>query len=409
VGAADTISNAISYSAFDWVVTAEEQARATSALDASADPSRDVLELQRADKLSALITRVVIPTLRNRLFQIFGGRLNVGARNAVRPTLAMYNTGATAETAYFSYRQVFEICEKLQERKLGGGGSGVRCAVLPSAPISPSPSAPYTGSGATGQAATTQPSIPLGDQWKLYRGDPGTMARYKGPTFSGDITKYLGTLNSSELIVQARSLVNMCINTRFTYAYAHGVPSRGDVMRAAARQYSLDPALVGAIILVEQWDQSRNEDAADYQGAASIVGKNTSIGLGQIVVSTAKKKNLFSDLLPTSIGAGLTQDQTAALLACDEFNIFGVAKFLRFVANQGALQDINSTTTKRTIQQYPGINMGAYAQASSRWPMANIEAIASEYTSSQWDGSFVLLWSDLMRLAYQHIKLGRIL
>ena len=53
--------------------------------------------------------------------------------------------------------------------------------------------------------------------------------------------------------------------------------------------------------------------------------------------------------------------------------------------------------------------MAAYSQHSSTWPMANVEAIASEYTSAQWDGKFVFLWSDLMYLAYDQIKLGRVL
>lgn len=53
--------------------------------------------------------------------------------------------------------------------------------------------------------------------------------------------------------------------------------------------------------------------------------------------------------------------------------------------------------------------MGAYAQHSRKWPMANIEALASEYTSLEWDGGFVVLWSEMMRFAYQHIELGKIL
>ena len=167
--------------------------------------------------------------------------------------------------------------------------------------------------------------------------------------------------------------------------------------------------MVAAIILVEQWDQSRNEDAADYQGAMSIIGKNSSIGLGQIVVSTAKNGDLFSDLLPAALRASLTERQIANLLTCDEFNIFGVAKFVRRVANAGALKSLTSPEIGQTIAAYPGINMNAYANHSSTWSEDNIAALASEYTSTAWDGQFVFLWSDLMRLAYRHIKFGGIL
>ncbi|SQC66825.1 Uncharacterised protein [Pseudomonas aeruginosa] len=47
-------------------------------------------------------------------------------------------------------------------------------------------------------------------------------------------------------------------------------------MSAAARKYDLTPQLIGAIILAEQRDQTRDEDAKDYQAAVSIKSANTS-------------------------------------------------------------------------------------------------------------------------------------
>ncbi|HEY6880228.1 MAG TPA: hypothetical protein VI299_19525 [Polyangiales bacterium] len=140
-----------------------------------------------------------------------------------------------------------------------------------------------------------------------------------------------------------------------------------------------------------------------------MIRKNSSIGLGQVVVSTAKNSNLFSDLLPGTVGGALTHDQVATLLSSDEFNIFAVAKFLRSVADRGALQDINAPSTRRTVKTFPGIDMAAYSGHSATWPIANVAAIASEYTSAQWDGRFVLLWSELMTIAYRHIKRNGIL
>jgi hypothetical protein len=249
----------------------------------------------------------------------------------------------------------------------------------------------------------------MADKWRLLFGMQGAMNRYKGPTYSDRLATFLNGLSPHQLLANIASLLNLCINTRFATSYSRGLPSRATVMRAAARRYQLDPALVGAIILVEQWDQSRNEDSADYQGAMSVIGKNTSIGLGQVVISTAKEKNLFSELLPPSLLSSLTHRQIATLLTCDEFNIFAVAKFLRQSANEGALKDPRSQGILDTVTAFPNINMKAYAQHSSTWPMDNIAALASEYTSVQWDGQFVFGWSDLMRVAYQNIKLGRLL
>lgn len=122
-----------------------------------------------------------------------------------------------------------------------------------------------------------------------------------------------------------------------------------------------------------------------------------------------KNGDRFSDLLPGSLRASLTNRQVANLLTCDEFNIFGVAKFLRRVANAGALKSLTSPEIARTIATYPGIDMKAYSKHSTAWPEDNIAALASEYTSAQWDGQFVILWSALMRIAYRHIKFGGIL
>ena len=197
-------------------------------------------------------------------------------------------------------------------------------------------------------------------------------------------------------------MLQMQISTIFAHSYPGSLPPRASVVRAAAKEHSLKPELVASIILVEQWDQSKNEDAADYQSAVSVMSKNTSIGLGQVVVSTAKRHELFSDLLSSGVRSALTHEQIATLLASDEFNIFAVAKFLRHVADQGATKDINHMPN--TKAEYPNINMPAYSQHSKNWNSDNIKAIASEYTSRQWDDGLVLYWSDLMDLAYRQIQ-----
>jgi hypothetical protein len=76
------------------------------------------------------------------------------------------------------------------------------------------------------------------------------------------------------------------------------------------------------MVLAEQRDQSSNEDAKDYTAAVSMKRANTSIGLGQVVVSTAMRNDLFADLLPASVRSGLEHKQVAKYLTSDEFNLF---------------------------------------------------------------------------------------
>ena len=85
--------------------------------------------------------------------------------------------------------------------------------------------------------------------------------------------------------------------------------------------------MLSAFILAEQRDQSRNEDAKDLIAATSFKRANTSIGLGQVVVSTARRNDLFADLLSKPTRTSLSHEQIARLLASDEFNIFAVAKY----------------------------------------------------------------------------------
>ncbi|MBE0958865.1 hypothetical protein IH773_25995, partial [Escherichia coli] len=120
----------------------------------------------------------------------------------------------------------------------------------------------------------------------------------------GDLGAYLSQLSPQDKLNQAQTLVGQPISTLFPDAYPGNPPSRAKVMSAAARKYDLTPQLIGAIILAEQRDQTRDEDAKDYQAAVSIKSANTSIGLGQVVVSTAIKYELFTDLLGQPVRRG---------------------------------------------------------------------------------------------------------
>jgi hypothetical protein len=185
---------------------------------------------------------------------------------------------------------------------------------------------------------------------------------------------------------QAKLLLESPINTLHRDAYGDQLPTRREVVEAAARKYDVDPAVVGAFLLHEQRDQSSKEDRADFMGATA--GKrDTSIGLGQILMSTAMKNNVdaLSDTVDESARSGLSRDGVARLLTSDEHNIFAAAKYIRSVADKGAAFDSAPSALPATRREYPSIDFGAYrTNAWGRNP-DNVMALASEYTSKPWD------------------------
>jgi hypothetical protein len=268
--------------------------------------------------------------------------------------------------------------------------------------VSNSPQAPFTGAGATG-VNPTQRGVPLMDQYRLWREDPATSRRYDNP-IPGDLNAYLNSLSPRDRARQAELFLRQPISTVDPASYAGRIPSRAQVIEAAARQNNLDPALLAGFLLAEQRDQSANEDAKDYVGATR--GVNTSIGLGQVVISTARRNDLFRDLLSPGTRGALSDTQTARLLASDEFNIFAAARYIRQVADEGSR--LGSTAVPGTRNTYPGLDLGAYRGHSSTWPRDNIRALGSEYTSRAWDDNLSQGWGNFVLSAYDDVRASRV-
>jgi len=196
-------------------------------------------------------------------------------------------------------------------------------------------------------------------------------------------------------------LLHQPISTVMPEAYGGELPSRAQVIEAAAAAYDVEPGLVAAFILAEQRDQSTLEDAAEYVGGTSVLQGNTSIGLGQVVISTATNNGLFSDLLSSDSRQSLGHNDTAELLASDEFNILAVAKYIRTVADQGA--GVDPSSLPGTHEIFPGLDLQAYSQNSAKWPDDNIRALASEYTSAAWDDTVFPGWGYFVYEAYRDV------
>jgi len=338
--------------------------------------------------LGALINRVDEPANRRQLLHLLGARLNASARTLVEP-------------------YVIDLGREW-ELQFNLGRLGVTAAAAPFNPapfaglVNTSGSAAFTGSGATGVSETLQ-DIPWIDQVLLARGDPATVAKYSNPiSTAGSLTAYLAGLTTLQRSQQAELLLRRPITTVDPAGYAGNLPSRAQLIRAAAAAHRLHPRMLAAFLLAEQRDQSRNEDAAEYLGATSLIKQgNTSIGLGQVVVRTAERHDLFADLLSKPTRASLTHNDIADLLASEEYNVFAVARYIREVADAGA--KISISTLPNTKATFPGIVMPAYAGDSSSWPDDNIRALASEYTSRPWDDALVPDWADFVFEAYHDV------
>ncbi|WP_223761503.1 hypothetical protein [Corallococcus sp. AS-1-6] len=206
---------------------------------------------------------------------------------------------------------------------------------------------------------------------------------------------------------QAELLLRRPITTVMPGIWGPRPPSRAEVLKVAARHHGHEPALVAAFLLSEQRDQSGLEDAKDYASATSLMAHNASLGLGQVVVSTATRHKLLSDAISNETMRNSSHAKTARLLIDDALNIFAVAKYLRIVADEGARRGIGKLPV--TQSAYPGIDMSAYGRRFAALPADNIRALGSEYTSRAWDDVVSVGWGEFVFEAYRDVKAARVL
>lgn len=392
---AERVKELLSYGVFDWAVTAGDERQIVDLLKNDRNLPATVAALDRSGSLGALFERVNEPSTRRELVRLFGASRDAGVRALAAPHVN--SLGRDWQVQYNLAR-------------LGVTGAGARFDRAPFQDlVSGDPTAAFTGVGATG-ANPSSLSISPGDQFNLWRNDPATVRRYTNPL--GNLQAYLDGLTPAQRTRQAELLLRQPISTTMPESYAGRLPSRADVIRAAAARYNLEPELVAAVILAEQRDQTRNEDAKDYTGATSLASANTSIGLGQVVISTARRGDLFSDLISDGSRRELSHDDIAGLLADDTANIFAVAKYIRSVADAAAAAP--PEVRARFEGYFPGIDFGRFRGHSSTWPIQNVRALGSEYTSAPWDrrpgNTFVDSppWGRFVGEAYRDVQASRV-
>ncbi len=367
----DLIESLISYSWDDWQVTRQEARRVIAAIRNDNVPDATIAALDKSGSLIKLFQRVGPPELARSLIASIAGRTTMQryqARNALIRSLINNPLGTQTDNwIYFPTITFFDICADLADAagRLGFAAAGATGWPARRSRVRSAGSAPPASIRPTCRPLPSATSL-------LLNKDPATVTKYSNPL--GDLGAYLSQLSPQDKLNQAQTLVGQPISTLFPDAYPGNPPSRAKVMSAAARKYDLTPQLIGAIILAEQRDQTRDEDAKDYQAAVSIKSANTSIGLGQVVVSTAIKYELFTDLLGQPVRRGLSRKAVATLLASDEFNIFATARYIRYVANLASQQDLRKLPKTRGAfppsisAPTPAIRATGRGTMSARWP-----------------------------------------
>ncbi len=400
-----------SISLTDWFVTRDDQAevvrllRADGNLDATVRDLAGDPNLFGVSSLTAMLRRVSDPDLRRQMIDILARGVDETNAGRIRRELngidiqVTSGGGATIATAA---EQVWQVRFNLV--RAGVPSSGPAFDRQPFADlVSSDPAQPFTGVGASG-INPTQGTMDLGDQWRVLTGNPNTTARYSNP-IPGSLPGYLAGLSEADRARQAELFLRQPISSPMGDVWGPNPPTRAQVIEAAARRYNLDPATLAAFLLAEQRDQSRNEDLKDI-AAALNAGHNSSIGLGQVVISTARDNQLFTDAVSPELMRLTGTPTMTRFLSDDAMNIFAAAKYIRQVADQGAglsLAELEARTSAAEgssaaplSSRYPGFDPSRYSGNSRAWGDGNIAALASEYTSLAWDGRWSPGWGQFV-------------
>lgn len=399
----DRISHELSYALNDWSVTSAEEKTILGLLRADHSINQTIKDLDKKNMLFALVDRIDDQENRLALLQVCGAKItDHSALSLMEANIKgmMFQEGQMVFAGNYLY--LFNLSHDLHKnlRTLGGVTASSGISTSKYSHLIGKKGDAFTGGGATGYDPHRL-GIGAADKALLALKNAATVNTYSNP-IPGSLPGYLATLSARERKDQATLLLKRAIISIVPESYVQGLPSRAGIMKLAGKKHRLEPALVAGFVLAEQRDQSQYEDAKDLIAAISIMEGNTSIGLGQVVVSTATRGDLFQDLLTPGTRKSLSHKKIAHLLTSDEFNIFAVARYIRYVADAAAKLDISKLPNTQT--KFPGIDLKSYTKHSKDWSDDNIKALGSEYTSKAWDDKLSPGWGSFVFEAYKDVK-----
>jgi hypothetical protein len=414
-----TVAETVRAQACSWYGSAPVDSQ-LAAVDALRRDPRidDTVQAMDADRnivgrsaLATTIDCIKDPAARRELVDVLATRTNDTTAEIVRSEFEQLARSVTT-TAPAAMRtlepNVWEV--RFNAVRLGVPPNGAAFDPAPYADLMrpADPGAPFTGAGATGIDPTQAPGAEISRaivRELLTLDNPANPPQgtrlwdYANP-LTKDGAPYWSEFSSrpvEQRIRQAELFLSQPVASPMKDVWGPTPPSRADVIAAAAAHYNLDPATVGAFMLTEQWDQSQLEDSKDY---AALTVRAGSVGIAQIHTHTAGAgaiRDTVSD--KTMAWSGVRQD-VGRLLSDDVVSIFGAARYIRQVADQGAAL---TAPPAGAATGFPGLDLGSLAGNSAAWSRDTLRAVGSEYTSRAWDGKWVSGWGSLVATARDEI------
>ncbi len=160
-------------------------------------------------------------------------------------------------------------------------------------------------------------------------------------------------------------------------------------IKSSAIKNRLRPELVAAIIATEQYYLGWSDVLGDAPRARR--GHDSSIGLGQIRISTAIQHNLVDSS---------DREEIIKRLMDPERNIEATARYIRIVADMA----------EGSKSYNPGVNFALYKHHGDEWDYNNpytVILIGSEYNSTPWDSYYTDWWGEQVLRNFRSIEKGR--
>jgi hypothetical protein len=346
-------------------------------------------ELTRHGTLEALVLRVESPEPRRALLELLAAHADAAQARTVQAALARSDLSIKEGAAPTVPEELWQV--RFNLLRLGVPAQGQRFDDTPYQRVIPRDGRePFTGQGATGIRPDAR-TVPRSDKWSRWRQVPAP-APHAAP--GGDWDAYLAKLGPKDRLLQAKLVLRRPLTTLMPTVWGPLPPARAELIAVAARQYGQEPALLAALLLAEQRDQSAQEEAKHYALAAE--GAASAVGLGQVAVPAVTHHALLSEVLAPEVLRHASPLHLARLLADDALNIMAAAKYLRIVSQ------VRPTRPPPPRYAYED-------EGEARPPPENpLHALATRYTGRAREPSRAAAWGHFVDEAYRDVKAARV-
>ncbi len=346
-------------------------------------------ELSQRGTLEVLVRRVEAPEQRRTLLEVLAVHADAAQARTVQAVLARIDLPIKEGDGPTVAEELWQV--RFNLLRLGVPAHGQRFDDTPYQRVIPRDGRePFTGQGATGIRPDAR-TVPRSDKWSRWRQvpPPPTLA----PASAGDWSTYLAKLGAKDRLLQAKLVLRRPLTTLMPTIWGPLPPARAELIAVAARQYGQEPALLAALLLAEQRDQSAQEEAKHYARAAEGA-PSSFLGLGQVALPALTHHALLSEVLAPEVLRHASPLHLARLLADDALNIMASAKYLRIVT--------------QAHPPPPPPPEEADADRDGTPPENPLHALAARYTGRAREPSRAATWGHFVHEAYCDVKAARV-